>query len=318
MATEARAAVERLRESALDLAWSLWAECGVSTWSTRSHADWAIELEPLLVLTALLAPHDPRLLRETVDWCTKNERLLSLTQLRHVVTSERWPFKGEIAAFGATAGRFSRKRWPGVTDERAAAISLSGQSTDPDLGNPALVQLRLRATFGVSARAEIIRALLTRTAEWSVQQVAERVAYTRRQVALDLDMLVAGKVLHRSSGRPATYALADPLGLLRFVGDLPPYAPRWAPVFRVLTGMMAAFENLQAHAAPATELRRRVRRFEDSAERAGLSLPPAHGEHDDVERLLRWSDETFSSLARGQPSALRADRVMSTTVPPHR
>lgn len=52
-----------LAESALDLAWSLWAELGVSSW-TRRHQDWSIEVEPLMAYTAVIAPHDPRLARE--------------------------------------------------------------------------------------------------------------------------------------------------------------------------------------------------------------------------------------------------------------
>lgn len=100
MPTDAsQAGFEQLRSSALDLAWSLWAELGVSSWHRR-HTDWSVELEPLIIFTALVAQHDPRLLREAVDWCVKNDRFISLVQLRNIVIAQRLPFEGEIARFG--------------------------------------------------------------------------------------------------------------------------------------------------------------------------------------------------------------------------
>lgn len=309
MATESQV-VEPLREASLDLAWSLWAECGISTWARRHHEDWSVELEPLLVLTALLRRHDPRLMREAVDWCVQNERFISLKQFRHVVTAERWPFKGDIAVFGATVGSHAGKKWPGVTVEAPVAVSLSGKSGIPDLRRPALFQLKLRAVFGVSTRAEIIRVMLTRPGEWSARQIADRVAYTRRQIDLDLAMLTAGGLVYRArSSSPATYTVSNPAAVVALTGPVPTHAPAWAPALRVVTGLLDAFEGLGYLAAPGAELRRRVRWLEPAIERAGLAFSPDEYGHDYVEGIARWSIETVQSLALGQPPALRPDAL---------
>jgi hypothetical protein len=42
---------------------------------TRTHTDWAIDLEPLIMFTAALGDEDPRLRDEATDWCIRNGRL---------------------------------------------------------------------------------------------------------------------------------------------------------------------------------------------------------------------------------------------------
>ena len=61
---------ERIRQQALDLCWGAWAELGVSGWG-RTHQDWAIDPEPLVVFTVAVAESDPRLRDEVMDWCIR-------------------------------------------------------------------------------------------------------------------------------------------------------------------------------------------------------------------------------------------------------
>lgn len=295
-----------LREAARDLGWSLWGELGVSTWK-RAHEGWAVELEPLIAFTAFVAPEDPRLLRESVDWCVRHERFVSLRQLRHVITSQRWPFEGEVVRFGATVAAHTGRKWPGVAREEPYEVALSGRSRLPDLGESSLLQLRLRALLGVGGRAEIVRVLLLRPGQtWTVTSIADRIAYSRRQVSLDLEMLELGGLVSRSHEQgPATFLLVDPSAVVRFVGQLPDVAPRWAPLLRSVLGLISAAEAVREPTllAPGAELSRQLRLLAPELRAARLQ-PPGPGGPDDVEGFQDWTRTFVTGLAAGSHALL--------------
>ena len=58
-----------LLEQLLDLAWSHWVALGVA--GAVPGAEAPVDLEALLLLTAELAPVDPRLRDEALDWCSR-------------------------------------------------------------------------------------------------------------------------------------------------------------------------------------------------------------------------------------------------------
>ena len=67
---------------ALDLAWSLWTELGVSG-QRRRHSEVGVDLEPLIVATAYLSRFDARLRDESLDWCVLNVSYVSSDRLRN-------------------------------------------------------------------------------------------------------------------------------------------------------------------------------------------------------------------------------------------
>jgi hypothetical protein len=296
----------RLQQAVVDLAWSLWGELGVSSWQPRRHRDWAIGLEPLLMLTASVAREDPRLAQEAVDWCATNERFVSRTQYRHVFKAADWPFADDLVWLSSALQRHLRGRWPGASDDAPPLDAVSGKSTAPALERPALLSLRLRALFGVSARAELLQVLLLSAPERTVKELTERVSYTRRQVELDLDMLVAGGLVRRVEwASPARFVLAQRRALTELVGELPRITVRWTPLVHALTGLTHAFGELSKRdlASPETEMRRRVRDLEPPIAHAGLPQPPKPADGDYLERMAQWSVEAFEAVAAGDTSA---------------
>ncbi len=73
-----------LANALTSLAWSLWAELGVSGWS-RHHKHWLVDPEPLVVFTAWLGDTDARLRDEATDWCIQFGSWLSATRLSSIV-----------------------------------------------------------------------------------------------------------------------------------------------------------------------------------------------------------------------------------------
>jgi len=269
--------LDRADERLVDLAWSLWTALGVSSWASPADAA-VIEVEPLLAYTAIVGKDDQRLLREVTSWVVEQMPLLSLRQFKSVVRAQRWPFEGPIEAFGATLAHATGKTWPGKRTG-PTAVPRGDRPATADLTKSCALQLRLRALVGVSSRAEVIRVLLLADRPLTVSELSDRVAYTRRQVSGDIDLLLrASFVTRTSSSGTATVELARRAIVREVVGQLGRDVD-WAPALRVLTGLRELLDDLDAHhwAEPSVEIARQLRSLEPQFERIRHDItPPAH------------------------------------------
>jgi len=262
----------QVQELALDMGWQLWAELGVSGWARSD--DWtAIDVEPLIIATAYLGRLDARLLQESLDWCVSNTRLVSVIRLRNQLKTAHALAREAFGSFGATIRLHSRRaNWPGEGEPHP--FERTRRSSAPDLKRPAAFQLRLRAIFGVSARAEILRRLLAEpNHHQSVAELASDAAYGKDNVADAIESLrMAGVVEEAGAVRQRMYRLTRPAELAGLVGELPARFPDWPAIFR-LTLSFVEF----ARAAPrepivrAAEIRSLLRKLgTDDLARVGL------------------------------------------------
>ena len=125
-------------------------------------------------------------------------------------------------AFGptaATVNAHSNLRWPGATVPRL--FRRTERSAVPDFRRPSLVVLRLRALFGVGARAEIVRAFAADTsARLSAADLADEAGYTKRNIAEALEVLrMAGLLEAERRRNQLVYRLADAEGLMGMLGE---------------------------------------------------------------------------------------------------
>ncbi|MFN2537306.1 MAG: winged helix-turn-helix domain-containing protein [Mycobacteriales bacterium] len=219
-------------EQALALAWGAWAELGVSGWSS-THSDWAIDPEPLIIFTATLGDADPRLRDEVTDWCVRNWRHVSKTRLKNLLREQPDDVQLSFGELAATVGAHAGTIWPGATQPRP--FTVTGRSKQPALDRPSAAWLRIRAIFGVSARAEILRAFLsTSSGPLSIASLASATGYTKRNVTDECDLLErAGILAMRARGNRFYYSLARGAELGAFVGELPSIRPDWSALLNV-------------------------------------------------------------------------------------
>lgn len=189
----------QLVEQLLDLLWRQWTTLGVAGLEVVGST--AIDLEALLILTAQLSPQDPRLRDEALDWCTKSHRLISKPRLKQLLKLASPMVRSSFGSFAATLQHQVGGLWPDA--ERAAPwnVRFSEKSRAPSLDQPALIGLKSRALFGVSARADVITALL----DWPAPDFGAAdvvfVGYTKRNLADALDNLAdAGLFYSRRVG----------------------------------------------------------------------------------------------------------------------
>lgn len=228
---------DRVKGLALDLTWSQWAELGVSGWARR-HDQVVIDLEPLIIATSGLGHLDTRLRDESLDWCVLNSRFVSAYRLRNLLPTFDQTTTKAFGRFGATV-KEHRRGWPG--DGEPLRFSPTGRSSVPDLGRPGLLQLRLRAIFGVSARAEIIKRMLPEPDRpFGIAELAMYTAYGKDNLADALGMMSLAGIVARNvmttAGNVGVFTLPAATRVNQLLGGIlaPDRHPYWTARFRVL------------------------------------------------------------------------------------
>jgi DNA-binding transcriptional ArsR family regulator len=265
----------------------------VSGWSS-THGDWAIDPEPLILFTAWLGDADPRLRDEATDWCIRNWRHISKARLKNLLRGQPDHVQRAFGELAATVNEHASTSWPGALAPRPFAVT--GRSTRPALDRPALSWLRLRAMFGVGARAEILRSFLSHDGGWtSVAGLAVATAYTKRNVAEECDALERAGVLSvRARGNRFYYALARRYELEAFVGALPHVRPDWVAMLNV-TRELVTLESMAAGTSAGTlpvHASNALRRIERDLDALHIPRPPESVRGEDLWPALRRLGES--------------------------
>ena len=228
-------ASSELRERILETLWSQWHELGVAATVPRRHADDLIDPEPLIAFTASHGDLDPRLRDESIDWVVRYGAYVSKARLKNVLSD--WGVLDEhlFREYAATVNAQRKLGWP-AGRAKPLPFRARGRSRLADLSRPALVSLRIRAIFGVGARAELLRALLSRPQlALTAADLSIETSYRKRNVLNELEPLrFAGVVKSFRATNADRYSLAmiDEVGAL--VRPLPVRFTRWTQTFGVL------------------------------------------------------------------------------------
>lgn len=233
-----------LAQALLDLSWRQWTTLGVAGMEDAGPA--AIDLEALLVLTARLSSLDPRLRDEALDWCAQSHRFISKPRLKQIVKLASSPAQAAFVPFATALEHHIGGTWPTADQKKQWTMRLSGKSRAPDLQKPVLISLRLRALFGVGARADVIAAILTWPAPDFGASDLVFVGYTKRNLAEALDTLTDGGLLNVTPvGNRLRFSWRKRRELYRLLEPLPKTIPRWPPIARVVVGFLDLLERIE-------------------------------------------------------------------------
>ncbi len=291
---------EQMQEHALDLAWSLWAELGVSGWR-RVHSSHSIDPELLILFTSFLRDADPRLRDESIDWCISYGRYVSAARLKNLLATDTPEVNVAFGEFAATVNAHSGLRWPGPTQPRR--FQRTGRSEVPDFRRPSLIVLRVRALFGVGARAEIVRAFVADPSmSLSAADLAAEVGYTKRNVAEALDALRMAGLLEAVPVRnQLRYRLARPAELVSLLRELPSSFPRWRSIFRIIERLLQTAqrgENLTP-TVRAVEAAKLLHDLEGDLRAVAAPGPAVDRDQDQWGGLERWAVDITRAWASG-------------------
>lgn len=291
-----------LRKALLSRAWAQWIALGVDAVGEAETV--VVDPEALVALTAELGDADARLRDVSTDWCITYGRYVNGSRLRQVARELGTPPEaiGEYVATVATSGG---PAWPMATRPRPDYEPRGKARLESAASLPRL-RIRLRAAFGVNARADVLAALLAEPGTGlSVADLARRTRFTKPNVAFAIDALVlAGLLEARSVGNERRLLLAQRGELLP--GLRPGLdQPDWVARFRVALEVVR-FADRGDGMSPtvrSVEARSVVQRLLANIQSEGLPRPTFDTPGQQFGRSFdQWVGELSRSLAAvGRP-----------------
>jgi hypothetical protein len=293
--------------------WRQWAQVGLASASVEPRDGWIVDPEALLLLSGTYGRYDPRLFDEIMDWLLKNANFVNIPRLKSVL--KRYDFAGQrvLAAMAAKVMEENRRlHWlfpPARAEGESEPLFLNADGTPmpefgaPDPGflksgfrrgkvdlrglsrrfnavMPECALLRLRALFGVSARADVMLYLLTHE-KAHPSGIARDTGFSQKNVQDTLvDMAASGLVVTRQlEGRMKHYSvLPKHRPDFLYKSDRPGLMPRWIawpPIFRALEVLLAETRRMASQTLSdqllASELRRVAERIRPLAQQAGVA-----------------------------------------------
>ena len=286
-----------LDNALINRAWIQWVALGVD--ATGEVDDAVVDPEGLIALTAELGETDARLRDVSTDWCVAFGRYINGSRLRTVVSELGTPVD-LIGEFVATVDAAGGPRWPMGTKPRPGYVS-RGKARLTSAISPARLLIRLRAAFGVNARADILAALLSgRSSEMSLADLARVTRFSKLNISSAVEALaLAGLVDSRSVGNERRVRLgpADVLPGLQ----APVQQTDWVATFGVALEVL----RLQGRghgpsSVRAIEARRLVEQLRPRIVSAGLPEPNLAAIGNDFGVAFdRWIVDLVDLLRRG-------------------
>jgi len=219
-----------LQSALLNRAWIQWIALGVD--AVGEPDDAVVDPEALIALTAELGDADARLRDVSTDWCVAYGRYVNGARLKQVVRELRTPSEA-IGEYVATVAASGGPAWPMATEPRHRYATRGKARLDSARTRPRL-RIRLRAGFGVNARADVLAALLAAPRDGlSVADLARKTRFTKPSTAFAVDALVlAGLLEARTVGNERRLHLTKSGEILP--GLRPPIVqPDWVARFGV-------------------------------------------------------------------------------------
>ncbi len=284
-----------LQSALLDRAWIQWIALGVD--AVGEPDDAVVDPEALIALTAELADADARLRDVSTDWCVAYGRYVNGSRLKQVARELGTP-PAAIGEYVATIAAAGGPTWPMATNPRLDYVS-RGKARLDSARSRSRLRIRLRAAFGVNARADVLAALLVGAENrLSVADLARKTRFTKPNTAFAVDALVlAGLLEAQTVGNERRLVLSKPGEILP--GVRPPIRqPDWVAKFGVTLDVLR-FERQDGSSASvrAIEARRFVEGLLPRIRGEGLPEPdltalgePFSGAYD------RWLVELADNL----------------------
>jgi len=284
-----------LQSALLNRAWIQWIALGVDAVGERDDA--VVDPEALIALTAELGDADARLRDVSTDWCVAYGRYVNGSRLKQVTRELGTPPEA-IGEYVATVAAAGGPAWPLATQPRPDYATRGKARLDSALALPRL-RIRLRAAFGVNARADVLAALLAeRQVGLSVADLARQTRFTKPNVAFAVDALVlAGLLEARAVGNERRVALTQNGKILPGLRS-PVAQPDWVTRFGVALEVLRFGERDGMSASVlAIEARRLVEGLQARIQSDGLPQPNLDAIGDDFATAFdRWVVQLIDCL----------------------
>lgn len=243
--------------SAVGACWAQWQALGSPASRTKGTlASALVDPEALVVLSLVVRERERRLLDMVRWWARVGSGLLSVQRFQAV--AGRFPEAGgeeALRLFGSLAVAEGDRRWARHGGEEPAAGGRRDRGPDaPRLVEPCAIWLRLRAGFGVGAKADTLAFLLANGVGWSsAKQIAFATGYSTVATRIAASEMTLARFVRETGTRPVEYSVAVDAWapLLSLVGpsDMPPWR-FWSEAFAFLAGAIEWARAVRSSDAP--------------------------------------------------------------------
>ncbi len=273
---------EKIDQLLIELAWGLWTELGVNG-TSRTSSDSLVALEELILLTAVIAEKDPRLRDEALDWCTRYHYFVSISRLKALVKVFDESVSVSFSLFAATINASSKASWPLFSFAKPQKFTPSGKSRAPQCERPALLNLRLRALFGVGARADLMTFFLTHDKNTFTAADTSEIGYSKRTLADLLDLFTQSglfQVVVKRNQQHYCFVKRDQMR--NIVGACPKVLPQWRHILEVFLPLRSSIQQIENKSLiiKTVEMRNLLIKLEGKLSRVNLTPPPFQADLD--------------------------------------
>jgi hypothetical protein len=240
------AAVGRLaRKAAIDAAWRQWTALGASGGAAPERGT-ILDPEALVLASAVLAAHERRLDDFLLWWAETGAPLLSVQRTRTLLAAMPEGTGEALSAFAASAVAAGDRRWKRLAGPEGLDARPGKGAERPVLTRPSALVLRLRAGFGVSAKADLVALLLGTDRPATVRALAEASGYTTVAVRVALGEIALAGFGEPTGASPMAYRAADRSAWSALLGHPPPPWGYWAEAYAALLAVAAWGDGAEA------------------------------------------------------------------------
>lgn len=207
---EFRSLASDVIETSIDIVWAQWEHLGAHAQGHETTVSSIIDPEALLLYSLSLEPHERRLADFTRWWAKSGSDLLSVQRVKTL--RPQFPSVTEnLSSFAHCAVESGDNRWKRLAadaepSQKARRDAKRRGRDRPHITEAPGLMLRLRAGFGVSAKADVMAYLLgIREKAVSRSDVAASIGYSRATVRAALSDLSRAEFIHEEPGRPTRY-----------------------------------------------------------------------------------------------------------------
>jgi DNA-binding MarR family transcriptional regulator len=248
----------------LEVHWKHWSSLGIAT-HVEPEERRLIDVEPLILSTLTVGLEDTRLLNASLEWMIRNSDWLNLQRLKRIANTFTEPIPKlsprvdslldpqVLILLNNTFKRFDQKflteRGVGTSELDKPLIrryedffnkfQIRNVATEPILGRPSLLQLKLRGISGIDAKVEVLIYLLSNNGGNS-NRIAKEIYYDQKSVYRILEKWHKVGLLTRDKGpKIVTYTLEKKKEWTNLLDlrKMPAYL-NWVEIFRFLCEIM--------------------------------------------------------------------------------
>ena len=193
--------------AAVDAAWRQWAVLGASAGGARPRT--VLDPEALVLASLALVPEERRLADVLLWWASVGAPLLSVQRTRTLAKVLLDPESHVLSEFAGSAVAAGDRRWTRLAGPDGIDARPGKGAERPDVSDPSALVLRLRAAFGVSAKADVFAVLLGTERPVTVRELAGASGYSTVAVRVALGEMALAGAATPTGASPAAYRVPE-------------------------------------------------------------------------------------------------------------